>query len=619
MRRSLRVLLSFVSLLWIALVCISSPVDAAAKRRGRRPSVAAISYSVDLSKTPFDRLEVTVAVERPRGKTTRLALPAWTPGSYLIRDFARDLSDMRARKADGTSLPVTRIDKQTWEIRHNGDDFTAEYYIHARTLSVRTSYADDVVAVLNGASIFTYIPGATRIPVDLAVVVQEGATVATSLESTPTGYRARDYDQLVDAPLSVGTPSVRTFEVEGTSFDYVFHAPEGTNADLDRLVRDARAIVTASAEIMGGFPFERYVFHVICDRKGGGGLEHDDSTVMILRPWAFDSSSAYERAASLLAHEFFHAWNVKRIHDQPLGPFDYTSENYTDLLWFHEGFTETMEARILLRAGLVSSDGFLNNLERNLNRYLAHPGRDASPLAEISRIAWVGAYKPAPHHRNTSISYYLKGGLFGVSLDLELRAKSIANGRPLASVERLFQSIWALRDDEQRVAITDRLLIEHASTLAGEDLRPFFDRHVYGTEPLPLIKQLAEFGVRAVPGAQPSPSFGMRLSKQLRVLSVDRDGPAQRSGLLVGDELIAINAIRIDSTERLGTIVASAPALTRYTLLINRAGRVQQIEITSATPEAIPITLERTEAAPEPATALRDPWLRDGSTATPRP
>ncbi len=619
MRRYFRVLLPFVSLLLLVALGLTSPGDAAAKRRARRSSVGAVHYQVDLSKLPFDRLEVTVAVERPRGKTTRLALPAWTPGSYLIRDFARDLSDMRARKADGTSLPVTRIDKQTWEVRHDGDDFTAEYYIHARTLSVRTSYADDAVAVLNGASIFTYIPGATRLPVDLKVAVRDGAVVTTSLESTATGYRATDYDQLVDAPLSVGTPSIRTFEVDGTSFDYVLHAPEGTNADLERLVSDARAIVTASAEIMGGFPFERYVFHVICDRQGGGGLEHDDSTVMILRPWAFDSPSAYERAASLLAHEFFHAWNVKRIHDRTLGPFDYASENYTDLLWFHEGFTETMEARILLRAGLVSSDGFLDNLERSLNRYLAHPGRDATPLAEISRIAWVGAYKPAPHHRNTSISYYLKGGLFGVSLDLELRAKSISNGQRPASVERLFQSIWALRDEDQRVAITDRLLIDQASKLAGEDLRPFFDRHVYGTDPLPLIEQLAEFGVRAVPGPLPSPSFGVRLNGQLRVLSVDRDGPAQRSGLLVGDELIAINAIRLDSTERLRTIVNSSPPSTRYTLLINRTGRVQRVEITSATPEAIPFTLERADPTPESTAALRDTWLRDGSAATSRP
>ena len=155
MRRPLRALLPLVSLLWMATLWLSGPSDATAKRRARRPSVAGISYTVDLSRVPFDRLEVTVAVERPRGKATRLALPAWTPGSYLIRDFARDLSDMRARTTDGRALKVERVDKQTWEVRHGGEDFVAEYYIHARTLSVRTSYADDALAVLNGATILS--------------------------------------------------------------------------------------------------------------------------------------------------------------------------------------------------------------------------------------------------------------------------------------------------------------------------------------------------------------------------------------------------------------------------------------------------------------------------------
>ena len=619
MRRPSRVLLPFLSLLWFATLWLSGPADAAAKRRARRTSASAIAYTVDLSNLPYDRLEVTVSVAKPRGKTTLLALPAWTPGSYLIRDFARDLSDMRAHTRGGVPLEVERVDKQTWKVRHGGEDFVAEYYIHARTLSVRTSYADDALAVLNGASIFTYVPGATQLPVDLRVTTREGATIATSLKATADGFRAPDYDHLVDAPLSIGTPTVRTFEVDGTTFEYVLHAPEGTNADIEQLVSEARAVVQSAGEIMGGFPFKRYVFHVICDRNGGGGLEHDDSTVMLLRPWSFTSPVAYRRAASLLAHEFFHAWNVKRIHDRVLGPFDYSSENYTDLLWFHEGFTETMEARILLRAELVSPKEFLKDLERTINRYQKHPGRDATPLAEISKIAWVGAYKPAPHHQNTSISYYLKGALLGVSLDLELRTKSVANGRPPATIESLFQAIWARRDEHQRVAITGELLITEASRLAGEDLRPFFERHVYGTVPLNLISQLSAIGVDAVQADPSLPSFGMHLDSKLRVASVERNGAAQSGGLLVGDEVLAIDDIRVDSPDRLNKVVEAAPSDSSFSILFNRAGRIQRAEVRSRTPTFFKISLERSTTAAQDPSVLRAWWLKEGPAPAPRP
>ncbi|MGB1699653.1 MAG: M61 family metallopeptidase [Nannocystaceae bacterium] len=616
MRRPLRILPSLISLLWFATLWMAAPDDAAARRRARRAPVGGISYSVDLSKVPYDRLEVRMEVERPRGKSTRLALPAWTPGSYLIRDFARDLSDMRARTASGAPLPVTRVDKQTWEVRHGGQDFVAEYFIHARTLSVRTSYSDDAVAVLNGASIFTYIPGATDLPVKLRVQTQPGASIATSLEATEGGFRAPDYDHLVDAPLSIGTPVVRSFIEDGTTFEYVLHAPEGTNADIDRLVDDARKIVRASGEIMGGFPFKRYVFHVICDRNGGGGLEHDDSTVMLLRPWAFSSPYAYRRAASLLAHEFFHAWNVKRIHDRVLGPFDYSAENYTDLLWFHEGFTETMEARIMLRAGLVSSDEFLRTVERSLNRYRAHPGRDASPIAEISRVAWVEAYKPAPHHANTSISYYLKGNLVGLSLDLALRSKSVANGLPPASVERLFQALWARRDARQRVSISEEMVIAEASKLAGEDLHPFFDRHVRGRIPLPLVSQLERFGIDASPAESPSPTLGMRLDGDLTIVSLERDGPAQAAGLLVGDELLAIDRIRLDDTERLQQFIEHVAAGTTFRVLFSRAGRILERAVKSRPPEVLPLSLERSSTPPAGGESLRAWWLGEGAPPT---
>jgi predicted metalloprotease with PDZ domain len=562
-------------------------------------------------------------------------MPAWAPGSYRIRDFGRHVHDVAAVATDGSgALSVERQDKQTWTVEADGHPFALSYRVYADALSVRSSFVDDRVALLNGSSVFVYVVDQKQRPATLTIdATPAGWETYTAMDpaGAPGRYRAASYDELADSPLLLGEAEVRSFEVGGAKLRYVLAAPSGTNADVDRLAHDAEKVVRAFSDIMGGLPFPNYDFLVVADPRGGGGLEHLRSTAMMVRSFAFTGDEAYTRAAHLAAHEFFHLWNVKRIHDRPLGPFDYTRETYTELLWFHEGFTETMEARALLRAGLVTRDEYLAQLGESYTRYRNRPGSHVESIASLSRDAWIKLYQDSSNDRNRTVSYYLKGDLIGVLLDLELRKRSGGRG----SVEGMFASMWASRPSGATERVIDRQSIVDAATeQAGEDMSAFFDRFVWGTEILPLPDRLGELGIdvsarapwesaepspEGPPGRDAEPDERARawvgLAGDERLSWVPRGSPAERSGLMVGDELLAIDGARVRSVDEARARVADAGVGARVRVTFARRGRVDRRILTVAeTPQR---TWEfRIPDAPNPQTpaegadvGLRDAWL----------
>lgn len=569
------------------------------------PNDAPLAYRVDITKPATRYVEVQIDVPKLKGKYADFAMPAWAPGSYLVRDFGRHVYEVSA--TSGTNeLAVERRDKQTWRVQHGGKPFVLRYRVFADELSVRTSYVDDRMALLNGTSVFMYLVGDTERPAELQLGARPaGWRAHTSLEGSASRFRAADYDALVDAPLLLGEAQRATFEVAGASFEYVLVAPSGTNADLARLSGDAQKVVAAFADIMGGLPFSHYSFLMVADAAGGGGLEHTHSTAMILPPFMFTDDEAYVRAARLAAHEFFHAWNVKRIHDRVLGPFDYSRENYSSLLWFHEGFTETMEARAVLAAGILDDAGYLASLAKSWGRYAARPGSDHTPISQLSRDAWIKAYKPSSNHRNTAISYYLKGDLIGVLLDLEIRKRAQRNGRT-GSLEGLFRRLWTA-DDAKRDEhpITHRDVIDAASAEAGEDMSDFFARYVDGNERLPLPEALRSvgfevFGLRPgqtpppppgeapagsdtpAPAAEPKAKLWLGAYGGSAIMAVDTDSPAERAGLAVGDEPIAIDGTRIDSLDDIDARLVGRDIGDRVRIDFFRRGRLDRRFVTLA-------------------------------------
>ncbi len=581
-----------------------------AQRRKRSPNPGRdipLSYRLSIPAPHTRYVEVHLEVPASPSPQTTLAMPAWAPGSYLIRDFGRHVYDFEAHAHagahaesghPGAALKVTRVDKQRWQVDNDGEGFSVDYRVFADELSVRTSYVDDHFALLNGTSVFMYVDGRGGHPragaITVAVEAPREWTVHTSLATSPasTGapspgaptFVAPDYDTLVDSPLLLGKPRVARFVVAGAEIEFVFLAPAGSNAALPRIVADTEKIVRAYARTFNGLPFERYVFLMLADQAGGGGLEHFDSTALIVRPWIFDTEAGYRRVQRLIAHEFFHLWNVKRIHDQVLGPFDYSRENYSELLWFHEGFTETMETRALLRAGLVDPEAYLEGLGKAWTAYLRKPGRNYDPIAALSREAWIKSYKPAPNHAETTISYYEKGNLIGVCLDLSLRLRARDHART-GSLDGLFRRLWAARDpDLGRASITLDHIVDAASAEAGEDMRWFFDAYVLGTRELPLEALLREAGFEVEgetvdPIEDPRAAAWTGMSGGTAVTFIDPSSPAAAAGVMLGDEPIAVDGLRVRSVGEAKARLSERKLGAPTSLSLFRRGRLELVEV----------------------------------------
>jgi predicted metalloprotease with PDZ domain len=552
----------------LLLGCMTLPTLAHAGKARSKSRPAPVSYRVSIPAPTTRYVHVHLEVPDARDKSTQVAMPAWAPGSYLIRDFGKQVYDVEATSLDGAALPVTRDDKQTWSITNAGKPFALDYRVFADELSVRTSYVDDRFALLNGSSVFMYVVGETARAATLELALPPDWPVHTALDGSGAhrgSYAAASYDELVDSPLLLGAAQVRSFEVAGKPLEFVLVAPAGTNADLDQIAADTEQVVRAYARTLNGLPFDRYSFLLVGDPIGGGGLEHHDSTAMIVDPWMFSSPAGYAQVQRLVAHEFFHLWNVKRIHDELLGPFDYAHENYSELLWFHEGFTETIETRALLRAGLITPTEYLAQLSRTWTGYLRKPGRNHTPIASLSREAWIKAYKPEANHREVTVSYYEKGNLIGVCLDLSLRLRARAN-HTSGSLEGVFRRLWALRDPVSgSAAISIDDITAAASAEAGEDMRWFFDRYVYGTDELPLPSLLEQAGFVVELGtADGREAVWSGMGGHRSVSAIEPGSPAANAGLMLGDEIIAIEGARVDdvgqANERLMDLGVGASA-----------------------------------------------------------
>jgi predicted metalloprotease with PDZ domain len=540
-----------------------------------RPSkipVAPIAYTVAMPEPQSHELHVTMKVPAlPDRARLRLGLPAWAPGSYMVRDFARHIYDLVITNEKGVALPVVRLDKQRWEVSSEGAAVTISYRIFAFEESVRTSIFDDQHAFWNGTSVFFYVEDELDRACEVEVLPRAGWRVSTALPAAArrrNTFTAATYDELADSPFEVGSHDVVSFRVGRTDFEIAFFGR--SNADRERVVSDIRKIVTATGRLFGGFPFARYLFIVHNNLQRGGGLEHAASCTLDIAGFGFEDDKAYQRFAELVAHEFFHAWNVKRIHDRVLGPFDYERENYTRLLWFHEGFTEYMESIILLRAGVLDAQTYLDDLAEEWARYVARPGRNVTPLSELSFEAWTKLYKPADNHINRTVSYYEKGKWVALVLELTLRVAT----RGKRGVEDLFVSLW---QDFGRAGrgIGEQDLEAAVAALAGGPLDDYFEHYIRGTEELPVLEWLPRAGINAE--AVAPWQGGDRTDKVKRertrsyagilwsggeravVRSVPPAGPAYAAGLTFGDEVIAVGGQRVSGNTVARRLADAAP------------------------------------------------------------
>ncbi|HZZ84912.1 MAG TPA: PDZ domain-containing protein [Anaeromyxobacteraceae bacterium] len=513
-----------------------------------------MDYRVSMEAPHRHLFEVEAVLERP-GPATMLALPVWTPGSYLVREFARHLEGIRAEDEAGRPLLLERVDKQRFLLRAGrAARAVVRYRVYANDLTVRTCHLDGTHGYWNGAALFLYAEGREAEPCRLEVAAPDGWRVATALEGGPAAFRARDYHELVDAPVEVGRHRTARFTALGKAHELAVWG--NGPLDLDRFAGDVQRIVEHLGGLMGGLPYERYLFLVHLTDKRKGGLEHASSTSLQVARTGFHPRDAYLETLSLVAHEFFHAWNVKRLRPRALLPYDYSREQYTRLLWWFEGVTSYYDHLALARAGFLDGPGLLRHLGEQLTALARTPGARKMSPEEASFLAWVKHYRPDENSVNSAVSYYLAGECVAFALDLLLRR---AGSSLDALLLRLYQRHAADGLPEDGVE-------REAAALLGEAAaRDFFEACVSGTAPvaerlaleplgLALRRRAGEGpedkgGTPGKPGEkQPAGWLGADLGPNSKlVVSAVREGsPAERAGLQAEDELVAEDGFRID-------------------------------------------------------------------------
>jgi predicted metalloprotease with PDZ domain len=504
-----------------------------------------IHYLVAMSQPEIHLFEVTLHIVNYPSEILDLKMPVWTPGSYLVREYERNLQDFTAF-ANTEHLLWRKVSKNHWQVE-KGDisQVTISYRIFANELSVRTNHLDATHGYFNGAALFFRIPNWEHLPLKITVIPPHPqwqiTTALPTVSETKNTFLAADFDTLVDSPFEIGCHQLYKFEVLDKPHELAIWGKG--NFQPQTMINDFQKIIEVEAQMFGGLPYDRYVFLLHLFQEAFGGLEHKNSCSLIYQRFGFQTPDKYEPFLQLVAHEFFHLWNVKRIRPQGLEIFDYDQENYTPSLWFCEGTTSYYDLIIPLRAGIYNTQTYLNYLSKEITRYLMTPGRKVQPLSESSFDAWIKLYRPDANSGNSQISYYLKGEMVSLLLDLLIRVHH-ENKRSLDDVMR---QMWQ-QFGKAEIGYTPEQLEEVIESVAGMDLGDFFKRYLHGLEDLPFNQYLQHFGLQLVEEKNEAPYLGVRINSENGreiIKFVEADSPAQKAGIDAGDELLAIDGIKV--------------------------------------------------------------------------
>jgi predicted metalloprotease with PDZ domain len=578
---------------------------------------AKFHYEIAMPGPHRHLFDVTFIADGPFADSVEVRMPVWTPGSYLVREYARNVQDLVVTSPGGEPLDVEKIAKNAWRVDGASRGFVFRFRLYANELTVQSAHLDDTHGFIHPPAVCPYVDGFLSSPCEVTIVPAPGWRVATGLEpvkGAANRFRAMDYDELADCPIECGDYTEERFTVRRRMHRIVVSG--GGEFDMRKLVRDTKRIVEEEIAFWGGAPYEHYTF--ICHIFPGarGGLEHRNSTVLGIDSFAFHPRKRYEDSVlGLIAHEFFHTWNVKRIRPAVLGPFDYTRENYTRLLWVFEGVTSYYDTLLVRRAGLIGPKRYLKHVADHMGRLLQTPGRLHQSLAESSFDTWIKFYRQNEHSPNAIVSYYLKGELVGMLLDLHLRDRT--DGR--ASLDDVMREMWRRYEADPR-GIGEDEFEQVAADVSGLDLTRFFRRAVYSTGELDFNAGLKPLGLKLATKRKgddgdesdgPTPWIGVDTETRdgaVTVKHVYEDSPADRAGLNAGDVLVAIDGYRVTSDAIKSRLRAFGTG-RRVALSLFRRDRLRTVEIELAKHFELDYHIEPIDGASERAVRLRDAWL----------
>ena len=607
-----------------------------------------MSYPIQYRIIPADPaghyFDVSLSISAPDPAGQLLTLPAWIPGSYMIRDFARNIVAIRASSA-GTPVALRKSDKQTWQASPVSGELRIDYRVYAWDLSVRAAHLDQTHAYFNGPSVFLRVVGQESAPcgVELQRPPDDAGKdwrVATTLppddvDSAGFGqYVAPGYDALIDYPVEIADWTELTFEVAG-----VPHAMAITGrhvCDADRLATDLTRVCSQHAQLFGGeLPLSRYLFLTLAVGDGYGGLEHADSTSLMCSrddlpaPGLEKPTEGYRRFLGLCSHEYFHLWNVKRIKPARLAAADLSHEVHTELLWAFEGITSYYDDLALVRCGCIDRRSYLELLAQTITRVMRGAGRFKQSVAESSFDAWTKFYKQDENAPNAIVSYYAKGGLVALGLDMVMRQRSADR----VSLDDLMRGLWE-RYGKTGIGVPEQGIETLASELTGTDLADYFARSVHGTEDLPLADWFAGMGIgmrlRAAakpddpggvcdaPGADERPTpdrlvIGARFRAAgdfVELTHVFEGGAAHAAGLSAGDRLIALDGLQVKA-DTLATRIGQSGAPMPRTVHALRRDELMSFQLTPrpAPPDTCDLWLLDDAQLTAEQRARRDAWL----------
>jgi predicted metalloprotease with PDZ domain len=556
-----------------------------------------VRYAVRFPAPRTQYLEVDATLPTGGQPGLEVFLPVWTPGSYLVREYARNIEAISVADPEDKPLHFSKIRKNRWRIETGGAaEVRFSYKVYCREMSVRTNWVEEGFALINGAPTFVATLGLLNSPHEVTLQLPPGwRSSITGLDGEPHAYRAASYDELVDSPILCGTPATYSFEIDGIPHILANEGEAGV-WDGPRSVRDAERLVRHHRAMWGAFPehppYKKYVFLNLLT-ESGGGLEHHNSMVLMASRWATRTPRSYLKWLSLVSHEFFHVWNVKRLRPVELGPFDYENENYTRSLWIAEGITEYYAPLTVRRAGLSTAEEYLAALSEMIKALQTTPGRQVQSLEQASFDAWIKLYRPDENTGNTSISYYVKGAIVGWLLDARIR-KATAGAK---SLDDLMRAAFARYSGDR--GFTPDEFKALASEIAGAPLADFFGCAVQSAQELDYTETLDWFGLRFANhenGSTPVIGAETRVDNgRMIVTKVPRDTPAWNSGLSAEDEIIAIDGFRVRPEQvsqrlenyhpgdRVSLLIARRDLLIRIGITLGTAPRTWQLEFS---PEA---------------------------------
>ncbi len=593
-------------------------------------STPAIRYRIIPLDPQAHLFEVTLRIARPAAAGQSLSLPAWIPGSYLIRDFARHIVAIEA-SCGGRRVGLQKLDKHTWRAAPCPKPLEVRYRVYAWDLSVRDAHLDTTHGFFNGTSVFLRVHGQDDQPCSVRIERPPGARfkgwrVATSLPGAGApefgfgDYQAGNYDELIDHPVELGNFALASFDAGGIRHDIALTGRH--DADFERLASDLRAICTTQSRFFEPrshrAPMPRYLFLVTAVGEGYGGLEHRSSTALLCArndlPHAGMNGipASYRKFLGLASHEYFHSWNIKRIKPLAFAKYDLERENHTRLLWVFEGFTSYYDDLLLLRSGAIALEDYFTALGETIGVVLRAPGRKLQSVAESSFDAWSRFYRQDENSPNAIVSYYTKGALVALALDLTIRQRSADRH----SLDDVIRHIWRRfgRDfaDNQGGLDEDGLPAEVAAA-TGLDLRRQIRAWTQGTADLPLARLLAGAGVKLATSSatKGGARLGARLVMRpggLEIATAYSAGPAESAGLAGGDLIIAADGLRVDAAA-LQTMLDRRRDGERLRLHVFRRDELIEAQVVLAAPPPSEIKLSLDEKAGAAVKRLRRRWL----------